>query len=201
MTRTAMTAVTLDTTALSDALAKMDQVTRARTVHRALSAAARPIVAASRANVQQPGRAGYYEQTDGKRPAKKQSKQMLTKSMGHVIRDKPGGVYLLVMGPKWPGGAHGHLVERGHRIAVGGVLPYIQREGWTAEKVWHTKLKTMVFKHGKPRRHKPGAKRGVQRGSARPFPFLAPAVASRQAAAQQAMERQIAKDLQQIVGG
>lgn len=47
---------------------------------------------------------------------------------------------------------YAHLIEYGHRIAAGGTLTRIQRPGWTPELVWSKRLKTLVFKHGAPKR-------------------------------------------------
>ena len=57
-----------------------------------------------------------------------------------------------------------HLVLFGHRIATGGTLIRKQREGWTPELVWSTKHRTMVFKHGAPKRTARSKRTGVAGG-------------------------------------
>ena len=54
-------------------------------------------------------------------PGDKPGLKALNKTITTVAReyDRSGGAtYLAVVGPSWPDGAHGHLVEDGHRVIV-----------------------------------------------------------------------------------
>ena len=111
-----------------------------------------------------------------------------------------GGKVLAVVGPDRDGGQHGHLVEFGHDIVVGGKGDPKQKEGWTPELVWNEKLKTMVFKHGAPRRLKIGSQRGKTVGRARKFPFLRPAFDETKSQQYAAMEAVVARTVREIGG-
>lgn len=113
-------------------------------------------------------------------------------------KDKP---VVAIVGPDWHGGQHGHLVEYGHDIAVGGAITKKQRAGWTPELVWHPQLKTMVFKSGAPRRHKPGtALAGKVTGRTRPRPFMRPAFDETKTQQMKAMEDVLRRALQMFGG-
>ena len=53
-------------------------------------------------------------------PGDKPGLMPLNKTVRVVVREYDGAV-VAVVGPKWPEGAHGHLVDRGHAVAGGGI--------------------------------------------------------------------------------
>ena len=165
--------VTMD---VSDAFKKLDAIPiffRGMAVEKALKAAAGPIRRAAQNKVQQPGKPGYYARygatrtTFGRRPKRKQGKKMLRDTIGYdVSRDH--NIITLKIGPKYPAGAHGHLVEHGHDVVTGGTKRQKARKGWAP----------------KSRTGRTGM--GVVAGRAQPFPFLEPAA---QQSEQQALQR------------
>ena len=64
-------------------------------------------------------------------PSHKPEKKPLHKTIGTVIREYANGVVMAVVGPKYPEGAHGHLVEEGHEIVTKG--PEKRRTGLFAK--------------------------------------------------------------------
>lgn len=99
----------------------------------------------------------------------------LRDTIGVVVRDY-GDRALAVVGPEYPAGAHGHLVEYGHDIVPRGQSRSV----------------------GKGRISGAKRKGGVTKGRARPFPFLRPAfdeTQPQQYAAMEAVMRQAIREL------
>lgn len=93
-------------------------------------------------------------------PGDKPDKKPLRDTISTVIRQYKNGMFVLVIGPQYPAGAHGHLVEFGHRIASGGTLtPLANRPRRTAPK---SKLPGRTGK-------------GITVGIVPPHPFMEPA--------------------------
>lgn len=54
-------------------------------------------------------------------PADKPHLKPLWKTIGQVVKSyKSGAVWVAIVGPKRPGGAHGHLIEGGHKVYARG---------------------------------------------------------------------------------
>lgn len=77
---------------------------------------ATPLKRAMRANIL--GKTGTRTRGSTRTPGDKPGSVTgnLKRSIGHRVR-RYGGFFLIVVGPTWPQGAHGHLVEYGHRIS------------------------------------------------------------------------------------
>lgn len=57
-------------------------------------------------------------------PGDKAGLKPLRDTIGLIMRKYQGGSVIAgVVGPEYPAGAHGHLVEHGHKIATGGTVP------------------------------------------------------------------------------
>jgi len=89
---------------------------RDRNLRTKMGRAVQPLTRAIKANAPAPG----Y-------PGDKPGVKALRDTIGYVLRDyraADGGiVYYVGVGPLYPEGAHGHLVEFGHRQVTGGTLP------------------------------------------------------------------------------
>lgn len=97
-------------------------------------------------------------------PGDKPGLKPLRDTIGTVLRRYKGGVVIAgVVGPEYPAGAHGHLVEHGHRIAVRGT-------GTLMPKPWSKRKSPPKSKIGR-------SGQGVVGGMVKPRPFMAPAVA------------------------
>jgi len=171
----------------------VEQNVRKKVVGAALRKAAKPLIEAARRNakVAAPG---------GKRYGG------LSRSIGSVIRNYQR-VILCVIGPmkdreytregkKEVPAKIAHLVEFGHRIAVGGQLQPLVPKGWTPELVWSRVQKTMVFKHGAPRRLRAGKPVGKQKGTVPGYPFMRPAWDSQRATAQSVFEQEFSAGIE-----
>lgn len=158
------------------ALAGIKKGVQSTIVRAALTKAARPI--AKDAKRRAPSR---------KRGKKDGPSGLLKKSIGFKVkRIKKTDVLVAIIGArrevmgfvgkqKRVPANYAHLIEYGHRVATGGVLERIQKPGWTPELVWNTRLKTMVYKHGAPKRNSPSARIGKQTGYVKAQPFMRPA--------------------------
>lgn len=141
-------------------LAELPIAMRGNELARGLRAVGSKIVQRAKREVQQTGKPGYHEFTGGKRPRRKQGKPMLKDTIGHQLRQY-SYAFVLVVGPEYPAGAHGHLVESGHRIAKGGTLMPESRK-----------------KKSAPRSNRGRTGLGTVGGMARPHPFMQPSVPS-----------------------
>jgi hypothetical protein len=101
----------------------------------AMVKAARPIIRGARQNLkrmstarEEAARVAFVEAGMKKGAARKAGRKRrhrgdLARSIGYRQKSYTAqGVVFVAAGPKWPQGAHGHLVEFGHRIARGGSL-------------------------------------------------------------------------------
>jgi hypothetical protein len=156
------------------ALAHLDRIAnmakRAEVIQSAIADAMQPMIFAAKSIVQQPGKPGY-----NKRYWPRGSKKMLRDTIGQVSRIYQNRI-VGVAGPLAPAGAHGHLVEFGHRIARGGTLV---RQRVTPIK-WRPGGPGRPPKHDFRRGSTPIAKKGITGGgqvvgNTRTFPFVAPA--------------------------
>lgn len=98
-------------------------------IPRALKAAATPVVAAAKANAPRSKVTGtWFKQSKKQR---EESPTPLANTITSVVRSYDNGVSVAVIGPKHPTGAHGHLVERGHKAV------YWKRDtGWNFKTHW-----------------------------------------------------------------
>lgn len=106
-------------------------------------------------------RAKQLRPKGGPRTGVKRHHKHLRDTIGVVVRHYGYGVWLTVVGPQHPAGAHGHLVEHGHRMVVGGSvkpLPGSQRVSAPTARGGRTGKGRVV-------------------GHVQPYPFLAPAAA------------------------
>jgi hypothetical protein len=145
---------------------------RADVIAAATKEALQPTIDAARRIVQQPGKPGY-----NKRYWPRGSKKMLRDTIGQLTRVYERHI-VGVAGPQAPAGAHGHLIEFGHRIARGGTLVR-QR---TQPIKWRPGGRGRPPKHSFTRGSTPISRGGVTGGgkvvgNANPFPFMAPAAA------------------------
>lgn len=89
-------------------------------IPRAIREAAKPILKQSRANIrtikQTRRDRARHGTTQGGKPGSKTGN--LRRSLGIVVRIYVRKI-VAVIGPRWPLGAHGHLVEYGHRVSRG----------------------------------------------------------------------------------
>jgi hypothetical protein len=160
------------------AIANIDRIAsaagRIEALQSSVKEAVQPIIATAKSLVQQPGKPGYW-----KRYGQKKRKKHLRDTIGSTVRIYARAL-VGVVGPLAPAGAHGHLVEFGHRIATGGSVsrmgtPQIKwRPGKAGRKPKH------VFAKGAPsaRLRKDGTRRtglGSVVGQAQAFPFMAQA--------------------------
>lgn len=99
-------------------LSQIDRTLRGTGAKKALRAAGQVVRKSARSKVSKPG----Y-------PGDKADKESLYDSIKVVVRDY-GETFVTVVGPTWPAGAHGHLVEFGHQLVAWGhktdkrVAPY-----------------------------------------------------------------------------
>lgn len=155
------------------ALAQLGQIAQAASRLGAIQTGVReglaPIITAAKADVQQPGKPGYYP-----RYGAKKRKKHLRDTIGQLARVYSGTI-VGVVGPQAPAGAHGHNVEHGHRIAVGGS---VARQG-TPQIKWRPggpgRPPKHVFAKGAPRSKRGRTGMGTVIGQARAFPFMRPA--------------------------
>ncbi len=134
---------------------------RGDVVRSGLNSAGRIITKRAKELVRKPSDAGY-----NKRSKDRQGGKNLQETIGHVVRGYNSAKFsgmVLVVGPQYPAGSHGHLVEYGHRIAKRGTgtLTRIAKPG----KRKYSTPKSKVGKTGM----------GVSTGSTRAFPFMEPA--------------------------
>lgn len=85
------------------------------TMRHATSKAAQVLVRAIRANVRQMVGRGSRQFAKDKLTRKQALSRTITKA---PLRGKRRAVVGYVVGPKWPAGAHGHLVHDGHRVVI-----------------------------------------------------------------------------------
>lgn len=105
---------------LASKLDVLSAIMKGAAIERGLERAGNAVAKRAKELVPKPGSNDYSERR-GKRKAKK----MLVDTIGHVIRGYQGRRFsgrVLVVGPQYPAGAHGHLVEYGHRIVRGGTV-------------------------------------------------------------------------------
>ena len=101
-----------DTTNLEAELAKMPLALRGKYLSRALKAVAGIVVDEAKRLCPQPG-------YPGDNPEFKPLRDTITS----VVREYSNS-FSIFIGPSWPAGAHGHLVEFGHRTASGQTAPH-----------------------------------------------------------------------------
>lgn len=186
--------VTVDSKRVEAALTSVSAAVNGRAVKNGLRAGVRTIANAAIQRVQQPGSSGYYEATGGVRKGRKASKPMLRQSIGYVVREPRTGVLEGRAGPTWRDGAHGHLLEGGHRQATGGTI--VSRREEALQKLIDAGRLTVRQKRSIAgwvhRFRKSGKSRRVHQGKVvgfvAPRPFLSPAV---QAVGQQAADKMI----------
>lgn len=186
--------ITVDTKRLEAALTSVSAEVNGRAVKNGIRAGVRTIANAASQRVQQPGSDGYYAATQGVRTGRKASKPQLRDSIEYVVREPKAGVIEGRAGPTWRAGAHGHLLEGGHRIAVGGSIMSRKEEG--LQKLIDAGRLTVRQKRAIAGwvhrfRNKGTSKRlhkGRVVGFVAPRPFLAPAV---QAVGDQAADKVI----------
>lgn len=115
-------------------LADLPVAIRGNELANSLRKIGRDIVRDAKRLVQQPGKPGYYENNAGKRYKSKQSKKPLKDTIGAELR-RYSYAFVMVAGPQYPAGAHGHLVEYGHRVSNAGTLtPLPGRKRKTANR-------------------------------------------------------------------
>lgn len=155
MRSAAVAEIRVDATA---ALAALDRVIGAAAkldaIKSGMADAMAPVVAASRAIVQQPGKPEYWQRTGSRK-----TRKHLRDTIGTNVRVYNKVIYG-VAGPQYPAGASGHLVEHGHRIASGGSVARIGK---------FAKKRTPKAANGR-------TGRGRVIGIARPRPFMRPAM-------------------------
>ena len=115
-------AIEFDTVAMNRidaALSAIETNLRGQAVDRGLRAIGSHVRQKTQAVLPKPGYARYtrtkheeYRDKDGPKPLEQTIK---TKIVG-----TPGIVRVAIIGYEWPAGAHGHLVESGHDMVVGG---------------------------------------------------------------------------------
>lgn len=99
------------------ALSQLDTKIRGVELDRAIGKVGSAIVKRAKELVQRPGMPGYYASTKGRRT---KTKKKLVETISWKRRKYDDGrKIVLVAGPEYPAGAHGHLLERGHRIVKG----------------------------------------------------------------------------------
>lgn len=176
---------------VSDVAAKLSLVQstmgRIDALTRGMEDALRPVAAAAGRIAPQPGSSGYTTRY-GKRAKRPHLKDQMIVASRLYPRKK---VIVGVAGPRYAkrnGANFAHNVEDGHRIAgghgKGRQLRVMQKAGWTNELVWSKRLRTMVYKHGAPRRNRMGATIVQSAGNVAPRPFLEPAADQNKATAQ-----------------
>ena len=156
------------------ALAQLERIKsmaqRADIIAKASKEALQPIIDAAKRMVQQPGSPGY-----NKRYWPRGSKKHLRDTIGQVTRIYQNHV-VGVAGPLAPAGAHGHLIEFGHRVARGGTLVRTK----TTPIKWRPGGSGRQPKHSFRRGSTPISRGGIAGGgrvvsNARAFPFIKPA--------------------------
>lgn len=159
MRSAAVAEIRVDATA---ALAALDRVIGAAAKLDAIKAgmadAMAPVVAASRAIVQQPGKPNYTPRY-GKAPGSRRFRKHMRDTIGTNVRVYNRVVYG-VAGPQYPAGAAGHLLEHGHRIVTGGSAKRIGK---------YAKKRTPKAANGR-------TGKGSVGGMAKPHPFMRPAM-------------------------
>jgi hypothetical protein len=90
-------------------LARIALAARGPALDAAVKAAAKVVIDESKRRVPQPG---YSGDKPGLKP--------LRDTIGHVVRKPRGDKRIAVVGPEYPAGAHGHLVEFGHQKVLWG---------------------------------------------------------------------------------
>lgn len=131
----------------------------------AMQAALYPVANAARSEAPQPGKPDYSERRGARRSRPKLRDTMRVAARVYARQKRVVGV----AGPSYPRGAHGHLVEHGHRLVRGGSTARVGR--WASKAIPAAKLAERT-----------GA--GAVAGHVSPRPFLAPAAAKTQAYAQ-----------------
>jgi hypothetical protein len=140
----------------------------------AMKAALQPTAKAASSLVSQEGMSDYTPRR-GKRAGKPKLKDQMRATSRIYPRRK---VIVGVAGPQYPKGAHGHLVERGHRVVAGGS---VTRIGKFAHKIVSDAKR--VARTGK----------GRVVGQVAGKPFLEPAADRTKASAQAHFEGAVAK--------
>lgn len=133
-----------------------------------------------------PGQPGYTYPSKG---SKRAGRKRLRDTMG--VRTKiysASKVLAGVVGPQYPAGAHGHLVEHGHRVVTGGSTRRVGR--WNKRGLPNAGVRT-----GK----------GTVIGYATPKPFLSPAVENNRSTVNSifvaATSKRIASELRRLARG
>lgn len=164
-----MAGVKMELTGYDELMAKLDKIetTLADKIRGQMVAAAGEIVIAKAKTLVRHGDPRHH-------PEAKQ----LADTIGMVVRDYKQRS-LAVVGPEYPAGAHGHLLEFGHDIVPRG-------EG---------KVK------GASRAAGAKKKGGITTGRARPFPFLRPAFDSTKGQQVSAMESVMARAVKELDNG
>ena len=192
----ARVSVKLDYAPLMAELQRLPALLAQDVVLRGVRFAVKPIEQRARQLVQQPGKPGYYQRWNGTRPdvgeqSRKGGQKMLRDTITHTIKRYDSGVIVAVVGPAWPSGNHGHLVEKGHRIAVKGTLRVAtgSRKGYAPA----------VTKRAAARGHKTGG--GIIRPWAqrtRALPFMQPAVEQSKADVQRRFAEKLKREIARL---
>jgi len=120
--RSARYGIEFDVRQVEESLKRIEDVfVRSKVLPDGMRKALAPIARQGRKLVSQPGSPGYWPRVGKQRLKRKPLKD----SIGSVVRqyDKGGArgaVIVGVVGPQYPAGAIGHLVELGHRMVHGG---------------------------------------------------------------------------------
>jgi hypothetical protein len=154
-----MSSVKIQIAGFDDLFRKLNAISvglRGGIVKNAMNQAGRIVAKRAKELARKPGDAGYNP-----RSRQRQGNKHLVDTIGQVVRFYSStrfNGFVLVVGPEYPAGAHGHLVEYGHRLAKPGTgtLARIAKPG--ARPARSTKVHT-----------------GIVSGSTRPFPFMKPA--------------------------
>lgn len=158
---------------------------------RSLAAAAKPVVAAAKATAPRSKLTGT-----GLRQSKKQqaeSPKPLADTIGFRVVNYPAtGVVVAVVGPQHPAGAHGHLVEKGHKAFYWG-----RSSGYTREADLYSLGKARKNKTGtgRSKRHKRYSGAGARVEGKE---FLAPAADSTRAIQQSELIRVLSTEIAKV---
>jgi len=129
--RSARYGIEFDVRQVEESLKRIEDVfVRSQVLPRGMSKALAPIARAGKKLAPQPGSPGYWE-----RRGVRKSHKMLRDTIGTVVRQyhdgsKRGYVIVGVVGPMYPAGAVGHLVELGHRQVHGGSVAREATSRW-----------------------------------------------------------------------
>jgi len=155
-------------------------------VRSGMNAIGRIISARAKQLVRKEGMQGY-----NKRSPQRLGKKRLVETIGHVVREyhaRKFSGFVLVVGPQYPAGSHGHLVEHGHRVSqVGsGTLHRIKRPG----KRQFSTPRSTIGKTGQ----------GKHITNTRPFPFMEPAARDSEGKIAAAVESSLKRAIDKALG-